>query len=72
MKFTIFDRCILHLWKASEMYYFDSQTGPSVGLDSHIFWESRVRQAPNCIALGANNLSVEAFTYGVVLSGSLL
>ena len=36
------------------------------------FWRRRERKSPNCITLGANDLSVEAFTDGVMSSGSLL
>ena len=72
MNFTISDRHILHLWKASEIPHLDIQMGPSAGLDSCILWRRRSRQAPKFIALGANFLSVEAFTDGVMPSGSLI
>ena len=68
----IYDRRRLHLWKASKISRLDRQTGPYAGSASHIFWRRRARQAPKCIALGADALSVEAFTDRVMLSGSSL
>ena len=72
MNFPISYRCRLHLWKASEMSHFDNQIGTSVGLASHVFKRRCARQASNCIALGANYLSVQVFTEGVISSGSSL
>ena len=54
------------------MYHLGSHTGPSAGLASHIIWRMWERQAPNYVALGVNAFFVEAFTNGVVSSGSLL
>ena len=49
-----------------------SHTGPSEELASRIIWRMWARQAPNYVALGVNAFFVEAFTNGVVSSGSLL
>ena len=68
----IYDRHRLHMWKASKISHLDSQRGPYAGSASHIFWRRRARQALKCIALGADALSVEAFTDGLMLLGSSL
>ena len=59
------------MWNASEISHLGSYTGPSAGLASHIFLRIKERQVPNCIALGAGDFSIEAFTNRVVTSVSL-
>ena len=52
------------------MSYLLTNTGPSVGLASHICWRRRGRYDPNCMAPGLVDKSVESLSEGVILSGA--
>ena len=59
-----------HRWKALEMSHLESHTGPSEGSAYQIFCRNWGRHAPNCMASGAVDLSVDALKAGVTSSGA--